>query len=154
VQREIDHRQLLLAPETVMPLPSIHDAEALGIHAIAKIKLATPDSLFTAYLAGFDGDDTFFGLICAREIYIGQLYFSGLTVAWKLWGIPIQHDKQFKPTSLEQLAKDCGIGSKPRPNVIVPFYDIPRGIIQSRLAGNLAKEPHHFYNSKYQRGRY
>jgi hypothetical protein len=155
VSCEIDHRQLLLASEALQPLPDVREAEALGIHAIARLKLTAPNARFKAYLAGFDGDDTFWGLVCApHEIRLGRLYFSGLTVAWNFWGIPIQQDQQFKAMPLQRLVAETQFDVMPQPNTIVPFYDSPREIIRSRVCVGLAKEPHHFYNNHYQRGRY
>ena len=152
---EIDHRQLLLAPETLRPLPDVCGAEALGIHAIARLKLSAPNALFTTYLAGFDGDDTFWGLVCApHDIRLGHLYFSGLTVAWNFWGIPMQQDKLFKAMSIQRLVTETKFDVYPRPNTIVPFSELRREMTRSRLCVNLAKEPHHFYNSKCIRGHY
>jgi hypothetical protein len=107
--RESDHRSQFLTPDQLLPLTPLRDAEGLGVRAMAHVKLYSPDAPFTAYLAGFDGADTFWGLICAGEIYLGRLYLSGLTVAWQVWGIPIQHDQRFKPVSLEHLWRDNSV---------------------------------------------
>jgi len=123
-------------------LAALRDAEALGVHAMAHVKLYSPDAPFIAYLAGFDGADTCWGLICASEIYLGRLYFSGLTVAWKVWGIPIQQDQRFKPVSLAHLSRDKSVEVRSRPNMMVPSVGLSRERIRSQLCVHLAKEPH------------
>ena len=81
--------QPILKPEFLARLPELAKVKSLGMNAVAYLKLFSPDAPFVAYLTGFDGTDTFLGLMIAQQLqpHFGCVYQSGLEVARQVWDI-------------------------------------------------------------------
>ena len=71
--------------------------------AYAKVKFFTPDSSWTWYATEFDGKDMFFGLVMGFEKELGYFSLSELQKVRGKLGLPIERDKFFEPTILEEL---------------------------------------------------
>tara|TARA_R100001530_G_scaffold6526_2_gene7603 strand:- start:2 stop:271 length:270 start_codon:yes stop_codon:yes gene_type:complete len=76
----------------------------LGSEAkIAVVKFFTPDSSWTWYASEFDGKDTFFGLVDGFEKELGYFSLSELESVRGKLGLPIERDRYFRPTPLDEL---------------------------------------------------
>lgn len=71
--------------------------------AYAQVKFFTPDSSWTWYATEFDGKDMFFGLVMGFEKELGYFSLSELQKVRGKLGLPIERDKFFEPTILEEL---------------------------------------------------
>ena len=89
-----------ISRDTLLQIPHIKDVAPLALDAIAKIRLFAVDVPFNAYVCGFDGDDTCYGLMIARSVRLGELYLSGLDAACLIWDAHIAQDSGFQPTPL------------------------------------------------------
>jgi len=93
----------LLPDEIRAQLPPLYSSEGQGLDAKALVKFFTPDSGWTWYASEFDGEDTFFGLVSGLEVELGYFSLSELEEVRGPWGLPIERDKFFTPTSLREL---------------------------------------------------
>jgi len=76
----------------------------LGSEAkIAVVKFFTPDSGWTWYASEFDGTDTFFGLVDGFEKELGCFSLSELASVRGKLGLPVERDRYFRPTPLDDL---------------------------------------------------
>ncbi len=94
--------ELLGGEERAILLP-LDQNEILDFETIAPLKFFSPDSNWTWYPTGFDGDDIFFGLVSGYAVELG--YFS-LTELEELRGglsLPVERDLHYKPTSRNEL---------------------------------------------------
>jgi hypothetical protein len=96
-------RRTWIGHRTVERLPSIQETAALGLEALAVIKLYVPDSDWAAYIAGSDGSDVLYGLLTAPQIRLKAFHLSGLILAHSRWGIPIRRARNFQPKTLRDL---------------------------------------------------
>ena len=71
--------------------------------ALALVKFFTPDSSWTWYAAEFDGDDVFYGLVDGFEVEFGTFSLRELSSVRGALGLPIERDRYFTPTPLNQL---------------------------------------------------
>ena len=84
-------------------LPPLGATEEQGMQAVARVKFFTPDSSWTWYATEFDGKDIFFGLAIGVEKELGYFSLAELkTIRGKL-GLPVERDRYFRPTPLEEL---------------------------------------------------
>lgn len=97
--------QPLFDRESRNRLPSLRKAEEKGDEAIAQVKFFTPDSSWTWYASGFDGDDIFFGLVIGHEIEYGYFSLTELMETRGVLGLPIERDRYFEPELLAELEK-------------------------------------------------
>jgi hypothetical protein len=93
----------LLTKELIKKLPKLYSQAEKGLDAVAIIKFFTPDSNWTWYATEFDGQDTFFGLVCGFEKEIGYFRLSELKSVKGALGLPIERDMYFEPTTLREL---------------------------------------------------
>ena len=100
-----DKRGPLLDEASRRLLPPLYETEHLGENAIAQVKFFTPDSNWTWYASEFDGEDIFFGLVIGFEIELGYFSLSELESVRGPLGLPIEKDRHYSPTSLEDLLK-------------------------------------------------
>jgi hypothetical protein len=94
---------MLLTKANRKSLPPLYANEEQGLAALAQVKFFTPDSSWTWYASEFDGIDTFFGLVVGQDIELGYFSLSELRSVRGPWGLPIERDRHFSPTSLEAL---------------------------------------------------
>jgi hypothetical protein len=99
-------------------LPPLGSQEAKGMDAVVQVKFFTPDSNWTWYATEFDGDDTFFGLVKGFESELGYFSLSELQSARGPMGLPVERDKFFKPTPLNQLERSNPKGKTSKKNPI------------------------------------
>lgn len=93
----------LLDPESREKLPDLYSNEDKGLDALAVVKFFTPDSNWTWYASEFDGEDTFYGLVAGFEVEFGYFSLKELQSVRGPWGLPIERDLYFQPTTLGEL---------------------------------------------------
>ncbi len=93
----------LLTDEIKKIIPKLRDQEKLGLNAIAHVKFFTPDSNWTWHATGFDGIDTFVGLVNGFEKELGYFFLSELESIKGPLGFKIERDLYFKPIRLKEL---------------------------------------------------
>ena len=93
----------LLTEEIREQLPELYANEEIGLAAQALVKFFTPDANWTWYASEFDGDDIFFGLVIGHMAEFGYFSLSELESVRGPWGLPIERDLDFEPTSLKEL---------------------------------------------------
>ena len=86
-------------------LPKLYDQDNKNLSAIAYVKFFTPDSNWTWYATEFDGKDTFFGLVDGLCQELGYFSLSELESVKGPFGLKIERDLYFVPTTLEELMK-------------------------------------------------
>lgn len=93
----------LITKEIQNILPKLFEQDSKGLNAIAYVKFFTPDSNWTWYATEFDGKDIFFGLVdgCYKEL--GYFSLSELKNLKGPYGLKIERDLYFKPTTLKEL---------------------------------------------------
>lgn len=85
-------------------LPPLYKTEYLPHdEKIVQVKFFTPDSSWTWYAIEFDGEDTFFGLVVSFEVEMGYFSLRELQEARGPYGLPIERDRWFKPTPLNEV---------------------------------------------------
>ena len=127
--RETGARRLyrFLDTETRAKLPPLYSNEALGLEALAVVKVFVPtgpDSFWSWFASegspvDEDGyldtekpkvDVLFFGLVCDLEIELGFFSLSELEDARGGHGEPVQRDRHYHPTTLCELIVKCSQG--------------------------------------------
>jgi hypothetical protein len=73
------------------------------LEAVAPLKFFSPDGNWTWYPTEFDGEDVFFGLVSGFAVELGYFTLSELEGVRGLFGLPIERDLYFKPTTLQTL---------------------------------------------------
>src|SRR5665647_845256 len=84
-------------------LPKLYEQDNKNLNAIAYVKFFTPDSNWTWYATEFDGKDTFFGLVDGFVKELGYFSLSELESVKGPYGLKIERDLYFKPTTLKEL---------------------------------------------------
>lgn len=92
----------LITEEIKKTLPNLYAQEDKGLEAIAYVKFFTPDGSWTWYVTEFDGEDTFFGLVCGLEKELGYFSLSELQQVRGKLGLPVERDIYFKPTPIKE----------------------------------------------------
>ena len=95
----------LLTKEILKKLPPINKQDGKGYDAIAYVKFFDPQGSWTWYATEFDGQDTFFGLVDGHEKELGYFSLSELKSYRGRFGLGIERDLYFKPTTLKELRK-------------------------------------------------
>ena len=93
----------LLTQEIREKLPPLGSTDNEGMQAVAQVKFFTPDSSWTWYATEFDGRDIFWGFVVGAENEYGTFSLKELEDLRGPWGLPVERDKFFKPTTLEEL---------------------------------------------------
>jgi len=96
----------LMTEEIRSQLPPLGSQDGKGGQAVAYVKFFTPDSSWTWYVLEFDGEDSFFGLVQGLEKELGYFSLSELQGLRGPWGLPIERDLHWKPTTLEKIATE------------------------------------------------
>jgi hypothetical protein len=94
---------ILLQKNIRRKLPRLYETESQGLAAQAQVKFFTPDTHWTWYASEFDGVDTFFGLVDGWETELGYFSLAELTAGRGNLGLPVERDRYFKPTTLQEL---------------------------------------------------
>ena len=94
----------LLTKAIKAKLPPLGSTDRLPHDQVTvQAKFFTPNSSWTWFATEFDGEDTLFGLVVGFEVEMGYWSLSELEATRGPWGLPIERDLWFKPTSLSQL---------------------------------------------------
>lgn len=101
---------MLLTKALRNKMPPLYANESIGLEAKALVKFFTPDSSWTWYASEFDGEDTFYGLVDGHEVELGYFSLSELESVRGPWGLPIERDMHFEPTTLWKLKDRAGVG--------------------------------------------
>ena len=96
----------LLTQEIRKTLPALYSQEDKGGKAVAYTKFFTPDGQWTWWATGFDGEDTFFGLVHGFEKELGYFSLQELESVRGPMGLPIERDLYFKPKTLAEIAPE------------------------------------------------
>ena len=84
------------------------DESGLGLQAKAVVKFFTPWSNWTWWASEWDGDDMFFGLVSGHEVELGYFTLSELESVSGPYGLKIERDMHFEPTTLQELLDKHG----------------------------------------------
>lgn len=84
-------------------LPKLNSSEEQGLDGLAQVKFFTPDSSWTWYASGFDGEDVFFGLVIGLDVELGYFKLSELKEVRGLSELPVEQDLFFNPKTLREL---------------------------------------------------
>ena len=137
---ECRHHRSLFECELLSQLPALETVEGLGLSAVARVRLCSPDAPFAAYLVGYDRNNTCHGLVVADELRLGHIYLSGLEVAQRVWAICLELDTEWNPAVLWDVVKDYALcPSKPAQSKQSHTSTRLRAT-QTRLTANLSKE--------------
>ncbi len=83
-------------------LPKLYQTEHTPVpEKLALAKFFHPVSGWEWYPIEYDGVDTFFGLVAGYETEFG--YFSLQELSQVGYGLPIERDRHFKPTQIQDL---------------------------------------------------
>ena len=93
----------LLTKALLRRLPPLYSREEKGLKATAYVKFFTPDAHWTWYAVEYDGDDTFFGFVTGGCPELGYFSLSELQQIRGCLGLPVERDKFFTPTPLQEL---------------------------------------------------
>lgn len=92
----------LLTQELKHKLPKLYETEHVPLtDKLALAKFFHPVSGWEWYPIEYDGVDTFFGLVVGHETEFG--YFSLEELSQAGYGLPIERDRYFKPTQIQDL---------------------------------------------------
>ena len=98
---------MLLTKKNKADLPALDAQDGKGYDAIAYVKFFTPWSNWTWYATEFDPETgKFFGLVQGHEEELGYFMLDELKEVKGKWGLKIERDRHFKPTTLRELAKN------------------------------------------------
>jgi hypothetical protein len=70
---------------------------------MAVVKFFMPDGHLTWYAAEFDGKDTFYGVTTGVYTEKGYFSLSEITALRGKLGLPVERDRYFRPTPLDDL---------------------------------------------------
>jgi hypothetical protein len=100
---------MLLTKENKNQLPLLYAQDGKGMDAIAYVKFFDPTGSWTWYATEFDGEDTFFGLVCGFEQELGYFSLNELKHCKDGFrgfkALPIERDLNWKPRPLKDCAK-------------------------------------------------
>ena len=99
---------MLLTKELRAKLPPISRKDRKNANPFAVVKFFTPDANWTWYVAEFDGQDRFWGLVVGFEAEFGEFSLSELLKVRGCLGLPVERDLYFKPTRLKDLLDEHG----------------------------------------------
>jgi len=91
----------LLTEQNKKDLPELYAQDGMGFDAIAHVKFFDPCGSWTWYATEFDGEDTFFGLVCGFENELGYFSLNELQSVTGKLGIGIERDMYFDPQPLK-----------------------------------------------------
>ena len=91
----------LLTKELKNKIPPLYSQDGKGLEAIAYVKFFDPCGSWNWYVTEFDGEDTFFGLVCGFENELGYFSLSELESVKGKLGIGIERDLYFDPQPLK-----------------------------------------------------
>lgn len=93
----------LLDEDSRERLPQLDSGAQLGREALAQVKFFTPDADWIWYASEFDSDELFFGLVIGDFIEFGSFSLSELAEVRGAFGLPVERDEFFTPTTLGEL---------------------------------------------------
>lgn len=89
---------MLLTKEILRAFPKFGSTE--GDSAKVVVKFFTPDSNWTWYATEFDGEDTFYGLVCGHTKELGYFSLAEIKGARGPMGLPIERDRHLGPLTI------------------------------------------------------
>ena len=95
----------LIDSDTLRNLPGIEDVGMLGFGAMAFVRLYVPQTTYSLYVSGADGENKLYGLLTTNDTQrLGLFCLSGYEWARRVLGIPIQRDKGFIQGEIQEIA--------------------------------------------------
>lgn len=92
----------LLTKALAARIPKLYATEGVAMpDKVAYAKLFHPVSHWEWYVVEYDGVDTCFGLVVGHDTEFG--YFSLTELSLLGYGLPIERDRYFKPTRVQDL---------------------------------------------------
>ncbi len=93
----------LLSKRQLATIPKLYQTEDVPLYdKIAYAKLVLSDQSWEWYVIEYDGQDTCFGLVRGYDDELGYFSLQELSEVQALGNL-IERDRQFKPTSLQDL---------------------------------------------------
>lgn len=94
----------LLTKALAKKIPALYAQDGKGQDAIAYAKFFTPDANFTWYVTELDQETgECFGLVVGFERELGYFTLDELQTIRGKFGLPVERDRWFAPTPLNQL---------------------------------------------------
>jgi hypothetical protein len=84
-------------------LPPLSVVPTISLDEPARVKLFTPDSGWTWYVAAYDGTDVCWGLVEGVCLEFGEFALSELRQVRGWLGLSVERDRHFKPRPLAAL---------------------------------------------------
>ncbi len=95
-----------MTEEIKKKLPELQTQEDSGDDAIAYVKYFTPDGNFTWYVLEYDPTEkTFYGFVVGLQAELGYFTLQQLKEVRGPWGLPVERDLHFQPTTLAEIKK-------------------------------------------------
>lgn len=95
----------LMPKEVAEKIPPLYATEKLGDDAVVHVKFFTPWTFWTWYVIEYDGEDKCFGFVDGYELELGYWLISELEDITGPYGLKIERDLYFEPTTLGELRK-------------------------------------------------
>jgi hypothetical protein len=93
----------LLTKEFRQKLPPLHGQHDKAYEAVALVKFFLPGSSWTWYASGFDGTDTFFGVVAGVTVGLGYFSLAELQGIGGKSLLPVERDLYYTPKTLGEL---------------------------------------------------
>lgn len=84
---------MLLTKKILASFPEWASTDGQGDSAKVVVKFFTPDGNWTWYATEFDGEDTFYGLVCGHVAELGYFSLSELRSVKGPLGLAIERDR-------------------------------------------------------------
>jgi hypothetical protein len=90
----------LLTKEILAAFPEFGSTDGQGDSAKVVVKFFDPTGSWTWYATEFDGEDTFFGLVCGFETELGYFSLAELQSVKGALGLGIERDLHLGPLTI------------------------------------------------------
>ncbi len=96
----------LLPKDLEIKIPELYTQEDSGDSAIAYIKIFTPDSNYTWFILEMDPlNQMCYGFVVGLHAELGYFSLQDLKEVRGIWGLPVERDLNFQPTSLAEIKR-------------------------------------------------
>ena len=100
----------LITKAIAKSLPALGSTDGLGDAAVARVKFFSPVGSWSWYGVEYSPEDgTFFGLVFGHETELGYFSLSELESVKLPFGLGIERDLHFSPTTLGDIKKKAGV---------------------------------------------
>ena len=99
----------LMTKAIAKALPPLYSTEKLGDAAKAIVKFFDPSGSWTWFATEWDGSDLMFGLVFGHEMEMGYFSLAELSTVKGRFGLGIERDTSFRPTTLADIKAKKGL---------------------------------------------